>query len=194
MVYWGLENKDTDKNDNDQVTIKGSHIYFYSEFTRPMCLELNNKITELDYKLQVQALDLDLDTLPTITLHINSYGGYVDACMSSIDTIIDTKCDVHTIVEGVAASCGTLMSVVGNKRSIKSNAKMLIHQLSGGASGKYADLKDDMINTEGTMEQIRMIYRKYSKVPNKELEEILSHDLWWDAEKCLKMGLVDEII
>lgn len=197
MIFWGVKEdkkEATDKKYANQVTVKGTHIYFYSEVDRTQCLDLNNKLMELDTKLQIQALELGLKELPTITLHINSYGGYVDACMSTIDTIIDTKCNVHTIVEGVAASCGTLISVVGDERSIQSHANMLIHQISGGMRGKYAEMKDDMVNSEATMEQIRSIYRKYSKVPAKELEEILSHDLWWDAEKCLKMGLVDNIL
>ena len=44
------------------------------------------------------------------------------------------------------------------------------------------------------MERIKQIYREHTKIPTKKLNEVLKHDLWWDAETCLKYGLVDEII
>ena len=44
------------------------------------------------------------------------------------------------------------------------------------------------------MEMIKKLYKEYTKVPDKELDEILKHDLWWDAEKCLEYGLVDKIL
>ena len=71
---------------------------------------------------------------------------------------------------------------------------MLIHQLSSGMWGKYEELKDDMKKSEILMKRIREIYEERTKIPAKKLNEILKHDLWWDAETCLKYGLVDEII
>jgi ATP-dependent Clp protease protease subunit len=71
---------------------------------------------------------------------------------------------------------------------------MLIHQLSAGSWGKYSDLVDDMENNTRLMEMIKKLYKEYTQVPDKELDEILKHDLWWDAEKCLEYGLVDKIL
>ena len=70
---------------------------------------------------------------------------------------------------------------------------MLIHQLSSGAYGKYTELEDDMENNKNLMDTIKAIYKAYTKVPMKKLDEILKHDLWFDANKCLQLGLVDEI-
>ena len=101
---------------------------------------------------------------------------------------------IITIIDGCAASAATFMSVVGAKRKINANAYMLIHQLSSVAWGKYAELVDDKKNVDEFMRKIKEIYKKYTKVPVKELDKILSHDLWWNAKTCLKYGLVDEII
>ena len=71
---------------------------------------------------------------------------------------------------------------------------MLIHQLSSGMWGKYADMQDKMDNCDRFMEMIIDIYKEHTKIPKKELNNILKHDLWWDAETCLKYGLIDEIV
>ena len=52
----------------------------------------------------------------------------------------------------------------------------------------------NMKNSEILMKRLREIYEERTKIPSKKLNELLKHDLWWDAETCLKYGLVDEII
>ena len=71
---------------------------------------------------------------------------------------------------------------------------MLIHQLSAGYWGKYEELKDDMQNNDLIMNKIKDIYKEYTKIPSKKLDEVLKRDLWWDAKTCLEYGLIDEII
>ena len=71
---------------------------------------------------------------------------------------------------------------------------MLIHQISSGMWGKFEELKDDMDNNELIMKKIKDLYQEYTKIPKNKLSEILKHDLWWDADMCLKYGLIDEII
>ena len=67
---------------------------------------------------------------------------------------------------------------------------MLIHQLSSVSWGKYEALKDDMKNNDMLMDRIRKIYQEHTNIPKTKLDQILKHDLWWDAETCLKYGLV----
>jgi ATP-dependent Clp protease protease subunit len=86
------------------------------------------------------------------------------------------------------------MSVVAEKRYIHRNSFMLIHQLSSGMWGKFEELKDSIENCEILMQTIRDIYGKHTQIPKKKLDEILKRDLWFDADTCLKYGLVDEII
>ena len=71
---------------------------------------------------------------------------------------------------------------------------MLIHQISGGSWGTFENMKDNMKNFENLMKSLKDIFDKYCKIPKKELDDILQRDIWWDAETCLKYGLVDEIV
>ena len=71
---------------------------------------------------------------------------------------------------------------------------MLIHQLSSGFSGKYNEIADDMINNNSLMVNIKRLYSEHTKIHGNALDKILSRDIWWDAYKCVEVGLADEII
>ena len=136
-----------------------------------------------------------MDIPPPIHLHINSYGGSVFGAFGSIDYIMRSKTPIYTYVDGCAApSAGTIMSVCGSKRFIGENAYMLVHQLSSGLWGKYQELQDDMKNSDNLMKRIKEIYEAKTKIPKTEMDDLLKHDLWWDAKTCLRYGLVDEIL
>ena len=168
-----------------------NNIYFYGDITEANALELNAALYEMDKKLSVT--DLFLDVKPNINLHINSYGGSLFAGLATVDAIRNLKSEVHSYIEGAAASAATLISVVCDKRYIGKYSKMLIHQLSASSYGKYTELEDDMENNKHLMDTIKAVYKEYTKVPMKKLNEILKHDLWFDSKTCLELGLVDEI-
>ena len=111
-----------------------------------------------------------------------------------MDTILRCKVPVNTYVDGFCASAATFLSVVGSKRFISRNSYMLIHQLSSSFWGIYSEFKDEKENLYLMMKTIKNVYKEYTKVPMKKIDEILKHDLMWDAKTCLKYGLVDEII
>lgn len=201
-IYWLGDNpKDpaicgseaASSDDNNKVEAVNNRVYFYSEVSRSKNLELNKALVNLDINLQNRAVTLNTDP-GKIYLHINSYGGSVFAGLSSVDYIIKSKVPVVSVIDGCAASAATLMSVTATHRQMNKHAYMLIHQLSSGLWGKYEELKDDMENCDNFMKVIKEIYEEHTQVPKKELDKILKHDLWWDAEKCLKYGLIDEII
>ena len=168
-----------------------NNIYFYGDITEANALELNAALYEMDKKLSITNVFLDIN--PVINLHINSYGGSLFAGLATVDVIRNLKSDVHSIVEGAAASAATIISVACKRRSMGKYSKMLIHQLSSGSYGKYNELEDDMENNTHLMETIKSIYKAYTNVPMKKLNEILKHDLWFDSKTCLELGLVDEI-
>ena len=168
-----------------------NNVYFYGDITEQNALELNSILYELDRKLAVTSLFLDAN--PVIHLHINSYGGSLFAGLATVDVIRNLRCEVHSHIEGAAASAATIISVACANRTIGKYSKMLIHQLSSGSYGKYNELEDDMENNKHLMQTIKTIYKEYTKVPMKKLDEILKHDLWFDCNTCLELGLVDEI-
>ena len=197
--YWGNGPRAEDdpyngpESSENQVSVANNRIYFYSEVTRPECLAFNKGVQALSDAMVATAHNYGVP-VPPINMHINSYGGSVFAGLSSVDSILAAPCPTHSIVEGCAASAATIMSVVANKRSIRENSFMLIHQLSSGMWGKYEELKDDMRNNEVLMSTIKSIYTKHTQIPKKQLSDILKHDLWFDAKTCLEYGLVDEIL
>ena len=176
----------------NSIRVVENTIYFYGDVLESNALELNSTLHAVDKKLQVSGQFLDVK--PVINLHINSYGGSLFAGLATVDTIRSLNAEVHSIIDGAAASAATIISTVCAKRSIGKYSKMLIHQLSSGAYGKYTELEDDMENNKHLMETIKSIYKEYTKVPMKKLNEILKHDLWFDSKTCLDLGLVDEII
>ena len=170
-----------------------NHIYFYSGVNTKSCMNLNMEIKKVANDLMSNRGNFqNLDTY--IYIHINSFGGSVFAAMSTIDTIINCPIPIVTIIEGAAASAATLISVVSDYRLITRNSFMLIHQLSSSTWGKMEDLEEEMENLKKLMSQIKKIYTDKTKLYGSELDEILKHDIWWDCDKCLQVGLVDEII
>ena len=178
---------------NNTVEFSYNRIYYYSGVTRPKILKLNKGIFNLNTSWLAKSGPLEYDP-PPIKLHINSYGGSVFAGLAAVDYIKNSKIPVHTVIDGCAASAATLMSCVGHKRYMHKNACMLVHQLSGLMWGKFQEMKDDMENSEMLMKKIKDIYRVHTKIPEEEMDNILKHDIWWEAEKCLEYGLVDELI
>ena len=199
--YWGEKKSPAPKSASPNggktekhISVHENKIYYYANVNRDSASELNKKIGEIESKSLTLSNTLDLDQPPTLRIYINSGGGSVVSGISSMDTILRTKVPVHTYVDGFAASAATFLSVVGNYRFMSRNSYMLIHQLSSTFWGTYSNFEDEKQNLDLMMKTIKNVYKKYTKVPMKELNTILKHDLLWDAEKCLEYGLVDEII
>jgi ATP-dependent Clp protease protease subunit len=189
------EEKSDDEEDEEEehkIYRENNHIYFYTEIDRKSISNLNFFIREAEEYCIITSLRLRIDELP-IYLHIYSNGGYIHAAFAAIDVINSCKVPVYSIIEGATASAGTLISVVCKKRFIRPTAYMLIHQLSSECWGKMSEITDEYKNLTNVMNKITKIYKKYSKLSPKKLEKLLKHDLWLDAKKSIKYGLVDEL-
>lgn len=181
------------KADKDQKIERDcNHIYFYGEVNRENIFDITLLIKEAEEENILTSHKLNIDKIP-IYLHISSYGGSIFDAFTLIDVIKSCKVPIHSIIEGASASAATIISIVAEKRYIRPNGYMLIHQLSSGCWGKMNEIEDEFKNLTHLMEKIKSIYLEYAKIPKKELTEILKHDLWMDASKCIKYGLIDEI-
>ena len=202
MDHWGKETNLVKKSKRSQdqehepkiLEIVDNKIYFYSEVERDTVLVLNSKLKSMDTSHIGDKINMRLRSDIPIYLHINSYGGGIFHGLSAMDNILNTKSPVITIVDGICASAATFLSVVGTERYITEHSMMLIHQLSSAFWGKYSDFEDKKENLDLLMKMIKRIYKKYTKIPMKDIDEILRHDLYFDAEACLALGLVDGII
>lgn len=189
-------NDDDDDNDgggenSKKITRENNHIYFYAEVDRQNIFELIELIRKCELDNIVFAHKTCVEDIP-IYLHISSYGGLLFDAFTAIDVIQSCKVPVYTIIDGPTASAGTIISVVGSKRFMRPNAYMLIHQLSSSSWGKMSELEDEHQNNTMLMKRIKEIYTEHASIPKKQLAEILKHDLWWDLQKCMDYGLVDE--
>jgi len=180
------------------IRVVNEHIYFYADITPESALTLNSILQDVSMRLAPTAFtSMHEISHPTpIWLHINSNGGEVFSSFSVADTItrISQVIPIVSIVEGCAASGATLISTAATKRFMRKNAFMLIHEIQDGYWGRYTELKDGLKNSTEIMKNIKQWYKDYTKVPEHEMDAILSKDMWWNAKKCLKYGLVDSII
>jgi len=173
---------------------KDLHIYYYDEVNPKSILDLVSLLKEATVISLDKQITYDLECPPPIHLHIHSYGGDVYSGLAGAPHIFNNKVSVYTYVEGGVASAGTLLSLAGKKRYIQEYSYMLIHQVSHWTHGTYENLKDEKENLDKLMAQFYKFYKKYTKLKKKQIVKILKRDLWFDAEECLKLGLVDKII
>lgn len=178
---------------SSKVTVERNNIYFYGEVNTASCEELRNKLNEMDFNAKLFEIEYN-SKAPPINLHIQSTGGSLLDSLYITDLIGSLKTPVNTYVDGYVASAASLISVVGHKRYMSKNSMILIHQLSSGGEGKYQELDDNMKNLRQMMNKVKSIYISKTRLEYLQLEDILKHDLWLDAEICKKYGLVDEII
>jgi ATP-dependent Clp endopeptidase proteolytic subunit ClpP len=176
------------------VEVVENRIYFYADIDREKALKLNKTIDTLNNEFLVKAQTMRMKEPPEIYIYMNSFGGSIIDAFSILDAVLYSKVPINTVIDGCAASAATLISVCGNKRYIKPHSYMLIHQLSSFVYGKYSEIEDEKENLDKFMEMITAIYKKYTKMPAKKINEILKHDLWFSAEESIELGLADEIL
>ncbi len=175
------------------VTIKGNHIYFFKGVDVGSVAELNQALQTVAEENLKDSVLWDREPSP-IHLHIHSGGGSVFAGLAAVDAILGCRVPVHTHIDGMAASAATFISMAGHHRTIGRHGYILVHQLSSVHWGTYEELKDSMINSTVLMDRIRSFYAERGNIPKNKLDEILKHDLWWDAPTAIRYGLVDEIV
>lgn len=195
--------KSDSNNINSSIYSNNNDIYFYSSIDKSTSISFQHEVEKvyksiLENIATAHAKGYKL-SFPPITIHYNSPGGGVFAAFSMIDYLRllkqrDRRVKIHSIVEGRAASAATLLSVTADKRYATKYGYMLIHQLSSMCWGKYNELKDEIENCDALMNRIKKIYKDHTNIPEDELDKILSHDLYWDATKCLEVGLIDEVL
>jgi len=176
------------------LTVSDNHIYFYQDVTPKSVMEMGIAIKTTSQQIINMVTDLNLQSAPAIHLHINSGGGCAFSGLAGASHILDSDIPVFTYVEGSAASAATIMSCVGAKRHITEHSFMLIHQISTGVWGTYENLRDEKESMDALMAMLEGIYLKHTGVKKKQLKQLLKRDLWMNPEKCMELGLVDEII
>jgi len=177
------------------IEVEENTIYFYCPIGDKEALELNRLIRRLDIEMQYLANRLGCESVP-IHLHIHSPGGSLFSGLAIVDTMLNCKTPIHTYIDGSAASAATLIACCGTKgkRSVGKNSFMLIHQPHIEWMGKLDDFRDEIKNQKELYEKIIDIYSSQTNFKKKELEDLLQHELWLNAETCVEKGLADFVL
>jgi len=184
----------SDTDDEDDIRVVQNHIYFWCDVTKKTALDLTLKLTEVYHKMR--SLTLVGDEITPVYIHINSYGGDLDAALGVVDTMESLKGDgakIVTVIEGNAASAATLISVVGNDRRIRPNAYMRIHNFSTGISGKKNELDEEYANLEKLEKIMIRVYKEHSSMNQTDLEKQMAGEIDMTPYECIEKGLVDSI-
>ncbi len=131
-----------------------------------------------------------------IFFYINSPGGVVTAGLAIYDTMQYIKPDVATLCIGQAASMGSLLLAAGapGKRFALPNARIMVHQPSGGFRGQATDIEIQAREILRLKERLNKIYVRHTGQPLDEVEKALERDRWMSADEAREWGLVDEVI
>jgi ATP-dependent Clp protease, protease subunit len=180
-------------------TSKGERSYdIYSRLLRDRIIMLDTDVTSHSASLIVaQMLFLEADDPGRdILFYINSPGGSVTAGMSIYDTMQFVKCDVQTIVLGQAASMGSLLAAAGaaGKRFILPNARHMIHQPLGGASGQATDVEIQARELLRWKTVLTEIYAKHTGRSVDVLKTDMERDTFMTAAQSVSYGLADKVI
>lgn len=131
-----------------------------------------------------------------INMYINSPGGVVTAGLAIYDTMQYIKSPVTTLCIGQAASMGSLLLAAGahGERRALPNARVMIHQPSGGASGQASDIAIHAKEILRTRERLNGLYAKHTGQKIEKIEQFMERDTFMSPEEAKEFGLIDEVI
>jgi len=170
----------------------------YSRLLRERIIFLGGGIDDTVANLVIaQLLFLESeDPKKDISLYINSPGGSVTAGMAIYDTMKLIKPDVSTTVVGMAASMGAFLLAGGQKgkRFALPNAKVMIHQVMGGATGQATDIKIQAEEILKVKETMNRILAENTGQPISRIETDTERDYYMTAEEAMNYGAIDKVV
>jgi ATP-dependent Clp protease protease subunit len=131
-----------------------------------------------------------------IAFYINSPGGMVSAGLAVYDTMLYVRPDVSTVCMGQAASAGSLLLMAGmaGKRHALPNAKIMVHQPSGGFQGQATDIEIHAKEILATRARLNGIYVKHTGQDLDSVERAMDRDTFMNPEDAMKFGLIDSVV
>ena len=130
-----------------------------------------------------------------ISMYINSPGGIVTSGLAIYDTMQYIKSPVTTVCMGMAASMGSfiLMAGAAGQRVALPNARIMVHQPSGGFQGKVSDIERHAEDIIKTKRRLNELYAKHCGRTYEEVERTLDRDYFMTAQEAKDWGLVDHV-
>ncbi len=130
-----------------------------------------------------------------ISMYINSPGGVVTAGMAIYDTMQYIKCPVSTVCIGQACSMGSLLLAAGeaDMRVALPNARIMVHQPSGGFRGQASDIQRHADDIQAMKKRLNEIYVKHTGNKYSVIEKTLDRDHFMTAQETKDFGIVDHV-
>lgn len=195
----------SDKITNDYIpyvieqTSKGERSYdIFSRLLKERIIFVSGEVNDSMATIIVaQLLFLEAENPDKdIFMYINSPGGVVSSGLSIYDTMQYVKPKVGTFCMGQACSMGSLLLTAGEKgmRYCLPNARVMIHQPSGGFRGQATDIQIHAQEILDLKKRLNLMYVKHTGNDLETIEKNMERDNFMSAEKALAFGLVDKII
>ena len=170
----------------------------YSRLLRERIIFLTGPVEDYSASLIVaQLLFLEAENpKKEISFYINSPGGVVTSGLSIYDTMQFIRCPVSTLCVGQAASMGSLLLTAGEKgqRFALSNARIMVHQPSGGYQGQVTDIMIHARESEALKRRLNEIYVRHTNRNYEEIERALERDNFMTAEAAQEFGIIDQVL
>ena len=170
----------------------------YSRLLRERIIFLTGPVEDYSASLIVaQLLFLEAENpKKEISFYINSPGGVVTSGLSIYDTMQFIRCPVTTLCVGQAASMGSLLLTAGAKdmRFALPNARIMVHQPSGGYQGQVTDILIHAKEVESLKKRLNEIYVKHTGRAYEDIHNALERDNFMTAEQAREFGLIDKVM
>jgi len=182
-----------------EQTNRGERAYdIYSRLLKERIIFLTGPVEDTVASLiTAQLLYLEAENpKKEISMYINSPGGVVTSGMAIYDTMQFVRPSVSTLCIGQAASMGSLLLAAGEegKRYALPNARIMVHQPSGGFQGQASDIELHAKEILAMRERLNLVYAKHTGQPVKEIAKALDRDNFMTADDAREFGIIDEVI
>eukprot|EP00804_Cyclotella_cryptica_P024756 CCRYP_001748-RA/>CCRYP_001748-RA protein AED:0.00 eAED:0.00 QI:43/1/1/1/0.5/0.33/3/1222/302 len=170
----------------------------YSRLLRERIICVHGEVTDTMASLvtaQLLFLEAEAPDRP-VYMYINSPGGLVTAGMAMYDTMQYIHPEVHTICMGQAASMGSLLLAGGSPgcRFALPNARIMLHQPSGGAQGMASDIDIQAREILRTRANLNRLYVHHTGRELEEIERVMDRDTFMDVTQAVEFGVIDEVL
>ncbi|MDE0409911.1 MAG: ATP-dependent Clp endopeptidase proteolytic subunit ClpP [Alphaproteobacteria bacterium] len=182
-----------------ESTNRGERAYdIYSRLLKERIIFLTGPVfDQVGALIAAQLLFLEAENpSKDISFYINSPGGAVTAGLAIYDTMQYIRCDVSTVCIGQAASMGSLLLSAGapGKRYALPNARVMVHQPSGGFHGQASDIEIHAREILALRGRLNEIYVKHCGQSLEKVEEALDRDRFMSPDEAREFGIVDEVV
>ena len=182
-----------------EQTNRGERAYdIYSRLLKERIIFITGPVEDgMSTLIVAQLLFLEADNpKKEISMYINSPGGVVTSGLAIYDTMQFIRPAVATLCIGQAASMGSLLLTAGEKdmRFALPNARIMLHQPSGGFQGQATDIMLHAQEILNLKKRLNEIYVKHSGQTLKRIEDALERDMFLTAEAAKEFGIIDKVI